>query len=764
MTVGRIPPALLAAAALAVVPLVTLPLPWWTAPRQPVVLLGVGPALPGAAARWPGWELLGPLRTVLLAALVVAAVSVVLLRSRRGGRWAVAARVLLVAAGAGLVATGVWVLAGWGGSAAAGAVIAILSGVGVVVLGAVRTPRATVVRLLVADFLAVALVAAAVPLLPGGAGPAMGDRSAGPFVHVAGLDAPQFRSGTTGLAGSAGTRVVALDAGVGAASRDGLAVVDARGRADVLAVTPHDPPSTAGPSILGVSGGRVVRWSAADALTVTGLDAADPVAVTVHGVSAASPPGPDGVVWLRATGDPPGTARLLDLAERDGTQSAAGTFLPVFTILGPTDSTPIDGTTVLPVRDGGLRFVAQAAGVRLERLSSGPTARAEVTVLAGGLDLRGGITGSGPASFLPGPSPLAVDAGGGIWFVAGEAAAARLVRLDPGGDLRAVAAPLPGAVTALTVAPAGDIVLALAGADGPALWRLPRPDSALGDLPPPPSSCTPHPAPVARPVGLVPVARAGRDTLGVPLGVDGRWAAGTAGPGAEVAVVAADGTRTPVGTRRDGTPGRVWPDGAGGVWWLESAPGPDPAIALVHGTAAGEQRLPAQPDPAAGAGGATGLVPDLGGRPPLLATPAGAFRIDGGAATRVLDGRVGSGVVRADGRGWVLVDGRLFTLDGDRVLGTVIDAGGRAGDITPVAVQLARGVAPAALALPRATVALDRAGRAVVVADDVVLAVGDDGGVSVVAQDRRLVGLGLFAAEGGLMAYDAGDVLRVDLP
>jgi len=35
---------------------------------------------------------------------------------------------------------------------------------------------------------------------------------------------------------------------------------------------------------------------------------------------------------------------------------------------------------------------------------------------------------------------------------------------------------------------------------------------------------------------------------------------------------------------------------AGGVWWLESAPGPGPAIALVHGTAAGEQRLPTVPE------------------------------------------------------------------------------------------------------------------------------------------------------------------------
>jgi hypothetical protein len=267
---------------------------------------------------------------------------------------------------------------------------------------------------------------------------------------------------------------------------------------------------------------------------------------------------------------------------------------------------------------------------------------------------------------------------------------------------------------------------------------------------------------VAPPVTLVPVARAGRDTLGVPLGVDGRWAAGT--PGGEVAVVAADGTRTPVGVRSDGTRGRVWPDGSGGVWWLESADGGTPRT-LVHATPAGEQRRFAPvPDPAPTEGAHTFLVTDRGGRPPLLATAVGAFRIDGGAPVRAVEGRIDGGVVRTDGRGWVLADGRLLTLDGDRVLGPVIDAGERRGDVTPVAVQLARGVAPTALALPRATVGLDGSGRPVVVSDDVVLAVGDDGAVTVVAQDRRLGGLALFAAEGGLMAYDTGDVLRVDLP
>jgi len=207
----------------------------------------------------------------------------------------------------------------------------------------------------------------------------------------------------------------------------------------------------------------------------------------------------------------------------------------------------------------------------------------------------------------------------------------------------------------------------------------------------------------------------------------------------------------------------VWPDGSGGVWWLESPPG-GAARTLVHATPAGEQRFAPVPDPAPTGGADAFLLTDLGGRPPLLATPVGAFRIDGGSPVRTVEGRIDGGVVRSDGRGWVLADGRLLALDGDRVLGPVIDAGERSGDITPVAVQLARGVAPAAVALPRGTVGLDGSGRPLVVSDDVVLAVGADGGVTVVAQDRRLAGLGLVAAEGGLMAYDTGDVLRVDLP
>jgi hypothetical protein len=713
------PRTLLASLGFAAAAALLLPLPWWTAPRAPVVLVGTGPPARGEAAGQAGWELAGPVSTTLLVALVVAAA--VLLAVRRSG----AARVVLVLAGATGVAVGAGVLVGRGASLPAAA--AAVCGAGAAVLAALGLPA----------ILAVALLAAVVPVLPGGpvngAAPDTGG-AAGPFVRVARLDA-------------AGAVAVVVDGRPGVVTADGLAVLDAAGRAEVLATTPDGPPERA--SIIGVAGGRVVRWSAADAVTVTALDERDPVAVTVHGVSAASHLGADGTLWVRATSDPPGAARLLDLAQRDGEQTADATYLPVFAIHGPTASAAVDVATLLPVGAGAIRTVPQEAGQRLERLSGDASGRTTVTLLAGGLDGTCGLTRSGPASFLPQPGPLAADGEGGVWFVTGPAPDGRLARLGPDGVLRAVAAPLPGAASSMVVTPGGEPVLVLADAAGPALWRLPDPAAALTDLPAPAPGCTAAPAPLAPPVALVPVGRTGRDPLGVPLSADGRWA--SAGPGGEIAVVAPGGARTPVGVRADGGAGPVWPDGSGGVWWVE-APG-----APVHGTAAGTERFP----PVSQEGSA--LVPDLGGRPPLLVTATGALRVGSRSPVPVVGGRIAGGVVRADGRGWLLADGGLVALDGDRMLGAVIDPGDRQADTTPVAVQLAKGVAPAALALPRATVALDGAGRAVVVADDVVLAVGDDGSVSVVAQDRRLVGLPVFAAEGGLVAHDRGDLLRMDL-
>jgi hypothetical protein len=217
----------------------------------------------------------------------------------------------------------------------------------------------------------------------------------------------------------------------------------------------------------------------------------------------------------------------------------------------------------------------------------------------------------------------------------------------------------------------------------------------------------------------------------------GYWASGRRdGDTASIELVRPDGSRTSLGLRVDGNLGNVWPDGAGGIWWLE---GPQDAdlVTLVHARPGTQVRRFApvlHPSTAQG----SMLLPDFGGRPPLLGTAAGAFRIDNGRPELVVPGLIADGVVRADGRGWVLADGRLVAIDGDRVLGPVIDAGERRHDPdTPPAVQLAKGVPPDRLALlPRARVALDDRGRAIVVSHGVALAVDDADRVTVVAPGR----------------------------
>lgn len=298
--------------------------------------------------------------------------------------------------------------------------------------------------------------------------------------------------------------------------------------------------------------------------------------------------------------------------------------------------------------------------------------------------------------------------------------------------------------------------LAVRNQDAYALWRLPGAAAVLADLPATPAGCVAAPPAAGPPVSLVPVGETAGDPLGAPLDTSGRWASDRLGTGAIVAVTP-DGRRAPLGVRDgDGGVGPVVPDGSGGVWWLEAGDG---RSTLVHGCpGVAEHRFPAVEIPGTGAS----LLTDLGGRPPLAGTTAGAFRIDGGSAERVVDGRVDGGAVRADGRGWVLVGGRVVALDGDRVLGPVIDAGPAPDDAVPVVVQLAKGVAPNRLALPPSHLGLDAQGRAVVVSDGVVIAVDVDGAVGVVAQDPRLDAP--FVVEGGLVQRDGGTLLRVDLP
>ncbi|WP_232663050.1 hypothetical protein [Pseudonocardia sp. TRM90224] len=705
-----------AGAALCVLAAGAFALPWWHGPT--VALLVDGPSAAIDPLPLAGWAVAGWTRTAAVAVLALAALVAVSLRRRLPQ---ILPAVAVVAAGTAAATVGVLGFADRGPASAAGAWIAVVAGIAAVLLVVVRSIRLVAV---------VAVAALVVVLLPG----ARAAHTEGPFVRIDAVPADQL-----------GT----VDGAAAALTATGVSVVDAAGRATLVAALQER-----GGTVLGIAGRRVARWVAADTVVIAGLDPGDPVWVTVRDVGAAGPVGADGTLWLRAVGDPAGAIRSLNLAAYDGEQALAAAYLPVVTIAVPGGVQAINAATLFPTKTGGLRFAEQEVGYRLERVEPTPDS-AIVRHLAGGADPTCGASRTATDAFLARSGPVAVDADGGIWFAVDREGRDTLARLGPDGVLRAVPAPVPGRVHALVATADGAIVLIAVADAGPVLWRLPAAGAALADLPPTPEECIPAPPQVGPGVTLVPVGNSASDALGVPLGVDGRWASGRRGGLTPIEAVV-PGERVPLGTRNDGELDRLQPDGVGGVWWVERVAGT--TFQLVHGTPnAVEQRFPPVelPEPFR-------LVTDLSGQPPLAATPRGALRISEGAVSTVVPGDVRGGVVRAGGRGWLLVDGRLVATDGNRVVGPVVDAGERNGDTTPIAVQLARGVAPDRLALPRATVGLDGNGRAVVVADGVVLAVDDAGGVRVVAQDQRLGPT--YAVEGGLVVHKDGTLLRVDLP
>jgi hypothetical protein len=553
----------------------------------------------------------------------------------------------------------------------------------------------------------------------------------GPFVRLADLvDGAPLRSGATALP-AADLRLTLIDGSAAAVIPDGIATFG-HGHVDVVARVPADDRVRHAGGILGVAGDRVARFVAPGTLLVTGLRPGDPTAVRVRGVAEASAVGADGTMWLRGYGEPAGAVRRLDLHAYPGAVTLDVTVLPVVTVDAPVGAAPLAAADLLPVSDGALRRTAS----RLERVTAAP-GRTVVTPLAGGLDPVCGLTAVARSATLGAPGPFAPTPDGGAWLTANG----RLLRVAPDGVLRAVRAPLPGAAVAVVTTPDGGLVVATRQG----LWALAA-NAPLEDLPPTRSDCVPDPPAAGPPATLVPITNTGTDRLGAPLGVDGRWASSTRD--GQISTVSADGrTRVPLGGRLDAVSGPVWPDGAGGAWWLE---GTTP----VHARPARpETRLPPVPLPAS----PVSLVPDLGDRPPLVAAPDGAYRLDG---TRVVDGPVTAGVIRADGRGWLLAGGRVLALADGRVLGPVIDG---TGPGAPVPVQLAKGVQAARLVLGDASLGLDAQGRAAVLADGVVLAITTDGVVRPVAQDPRLTAL--TTVEGGLVQRgDNGALLRVELP
>jgi|GEM_PF-3417075 len=182
MTTARTSPIAVLTATLAVVGALALFLPWWQALR-PAVLLVAGPTRAGDAEVWPGWEVVGVARAVLVGALASATVVAAGARPHRGAPGLLGAVCGAAAGGLGAAA-----VLGSRVSAGPGAWVALLAGAGAVALPLVGATRATG-----AAVAAIALVVAvAVPVLPGGAPRPDGGRTSGPFLRLAGLAAPRL--------------------------------------------------------------------------------------------------------------------------------------------------------------------------------------------------------------------------------------------------------------------------------------------------------------------------------------------------------------------------------------------------------------------------------------------------------------------------------------------------------------------------------------------------------------------------------------------
>ena len=460
-------------AGLAAIAAAAVLLPWWRADRG-AVLLGAGPLEELAPDRWTGIEAAGPQAAVLGGLAVLAAVLALGVVARTRGatppaRLVLLARYAAVAAGAVAVAVAVTVLVDRGAGRAAGAWVALLAGsaglvAAILLRGPTRRGRVAVVAVVILAVLAAVAVVPAVPQPP--------HRDAvGPFVPVAAVGPFPLRSGAAGLAAADDARPVLADGSPGLVSRAGIVVADDRGRAQVLARTDRGALAP-----LGVAGDRLARWTSADTVTVSGLRPDDALHVVVRGVTEAGPVGADGSLWLRTDADPDETVRRLDLAERDGTQRLAATFLPVVTIQEPEP--PIDVRAVLPVRNGGLRVLGATGGLELLTVTAVGLAAAP---LAGTACAGTGATGL---------ARVAAD-GTGVWFVVAGQDGDRLAHLDrrKPAAVATVSALLPGHVSAMAAPGDGSLLFVASDAAGEALWRLPDAAAALSGTPGPPHDC-----------------------------------------------------------------------------------------------------------------------------------------------------------------------------------------------------------------------------------------------------------------------------------
>ena len=268
-----------------------------------------------------------------------------------------------------------------------------------------------------------------------------------------------------------------------------------------------------------------------------------------------APSGSDGTVWLRGYGEPAGAVRRLDLHAYHGAVTLDVTVLPVVTVDAPVGAAPLAAADLLPVPDGALRRTAS----RLERVTAAP-GRTVVTPLAGGLDPACGLTAVARSARWARPArsrpPRTAAPGwrrtGGSCGSHRTACCGRSARRCPGPPSRW----------------SRRRTAASSSRRGWALWAL-RPRTR------------PSRGPAAHPLGLR--ARPARRRAARHAGADHEHGHRPAGRAARRGrALGEQHPRRSDQHRLGGRPhpraaghapgrraGPVWPDGAGGVWWLE---------------------------------------------------------------------------------------------------------------------------------------------------------------------------------------------------
>jgi hypothetical protein len=724
-----------AAAAVVLLAVAALWLPWWA--TGPDTYRFDGAELTETAG-WRGFEVLGAFAValILVAALVVAAVLATRLLSGAGSvsvAWWV-----LAAAGVVVATVAVAGIVHWGLSP--GAAVSLCCGVLVLAAAShgLMAPRAGFARLVPG-----VVVLLAVPAWFGAAGTARDvPPASAEFEKIIDYDGVEFAvpgGGRIVRAELGPTSLVPVNDGVGLATTAGMiAMGDDEPFLMVRTTTGRDV------EMLGVAGDHLAVADPGGPVRILRLGAPGPPAVVTGVVSAGS---------LAANGDLVVTRDSAARRVRITTLEPGERRAPV-TVNPPNP--PVDGfapdsdVTVHP-ETGRLAWI--------DRPRWGTRLLVDGTVVAGGGDPACGPAVRGADAYLPRISRIA-PARGGWWLTEERPEGFQLYRLGADGELRIGPAATFGSGHSL-----------LADADGTlyvdsenGVYRLRDPEATLRPLPAPPADCATD-LEVAGPPRLTPLPQ----RAGQLVHIDGTRV--LARPSGEVVSFDAAGTERLVG-RWTGIelPVEFVSDGAGGVWWLErfpagapvsdeTAPGslPEDTLRLVHVSVAGVSQPGARvPDFET-----VGLHPNFAGSQPLVddcfAFTPGSFDTPMPVYLTSCD----AVVVGPDGQGWVVGGERLSSY--------------RAGDPAPtprimaadpatssVATQLARGVPATELGLHEPQLGLDSTGQALVLSEDMLLAVTPTGEVTALAQDERLRRATLVPVEGGTAVLIDGEPYRLD--